>query len=440
MHKTIKTRSQPLITGLKFFRADKNNVEAVAAEISSARKHLETYVEVVKPIVEDVKTRKDTALFEYIKRHDSPNISPQNIRVSREKLAEAYGRVDEKTRQALRKAAENIAKLCRTQLNRLSFRKRMDEGVLVVQRPAPIPSVGCYVPGGGAAYPSTALMTVVPAKVAQVPRVVVCTPPSREGKIRDVVLAALYVAGADEVYAVGGPHAIAALAYGTETIKQVSKIVGPGGPYVTAAKKIVSCDVAVDMLAGPTELVVYGDDVNDAEDIAVEMCAQAEHSEDTLVGLVTTSDELVNEVLKFIKLVVPRLERRETVEQSLEKNGYAVVCDNMKTVIDLIQALAPEHLYLSSKIEKIAPIITNAGLISAGKHTSPALCDYVVGVNHVLPTSGQAKTRGGLSIIDYVKIVTEVRVMKGAAKRLGKHASILAKAEGLTAHAAAASR
>ncbi|MEM2061873.1 MAG: histidinol dehydrogenase [Candidatus Caldarchaeum sp.] len=425
---------------MRFFRADKNNVETVAAEISSARKQVETYVEIVKPIVEDVRTRKDTALFEYVKRYDSPNISVNNIRVPREKLAEAYSRVDEKTRQALRKAAENITKLCKTQLNRLSFRKRIDEGVLVLQRPAPLPSVGCYVPGGAAAYPSTALMTVVPAKVAKVPRVVVCTPPNREGKIQDVVMAALYIAGADEVYAVGGPHAIAALAYGTETIKQVSKIVGPGGPYVTAAKKLVSCDVAVDMLAGPTELVVFGDDVKDAEDIAVEICAQAEHSEDTLVGLVTTSDELVNEVLKFIKLIAARLERREIVEQSLEKNGYAVVCDSVKTIINLIQAIAPEHLYLSSKSEKIAPYITNAGLISAGKHTSPALCDYIIGVNHVLPTSGQAQTRGGLSIIDYVKVITEIRVMKGAAKRLGKHACILARAEGLTAHAAAASR
>ncbi|MCX8201476.1 MAG: histidinol dehydrogenase [Candidatus Caldarchaeum sp.] len=419
---------------------DRTSVEKAAAEIVSPRKPIEYYVEAVRKIVEDVRTRGDEALLEYARRYDSPDVSRQNIAIPKKTIAEAYRRVDEEIRNALRKSAENIAKLSETQLKRLAFRKRIDEGVMVLQRPSPLPSVGCYVPGGAAAYPSTVLMTVVPAKVAKVPRTVVCTPPSRAGKISDVVLAALYVAGADEVYAVGGPHAVAAMAYGTETVKPVAKVVGPGGPYVTAAKKLVGCDVMVDMLAGPTELVVYSDDLGDAEDVALEMCAQAEHSEDTLVGLVTTSDELANEVLKFINLISPRLERRETIEQSLQKNGYIAVCDTPKTAISLIQSIAPEHLYIPSKHEKITPQITNAGLISAGKHSSPVLSDYVIGVNHVLPTSGQAKTRGGLNIIDYVKIITEVRIMKGAAKRLGKHAAALAKAEGLTAHAAAASR
>ncbi|MCS7133484.1 MAG: histidinol dehydrogenase [Candidatus Caldarchaeum sp.] len=425
---------------MRFFRVDKNTVEKAAAEIVSSRKPIEHYVEAVKKIVEDVKTRGDAALIEYARRFDYPNVSLQSLRVPREKLVQAYTNVDEKTRKALRKSAENISKLCQTQLNRLRFVKRIEQGVVVSQRPSPLPSVGCYVPGGAAAYPSTALMTVVPAKVANIPRKVVFTPPSREGKISDVVLAALYIAGADEVYAAGGAHAVAAMAYGTETIKPVSKVVGPGGPYVTAAKKIVGCDVLVDMLAGPTELLVYGDEVGDAEDVALEMCAQAEHSEDTLVGLVTTSDEMANEVLKFIKLITPRLERREIIEQALENNGYIAVCDGIKTAVSLIQSIAPEHLYIPSKHEKITPHITNAGLISAGKHTSPALCDYVAGANHVLPTSGQAAVRGGLNIIDYVKIVTEVRILKGAAKRLGKHAATLAKTEGLTAHAAAASK
>ncbi|MCS7134082.1 MAG: histidinol dehydrogenase [Candidatus Caldarchaeum sp.] len=425
---------------LRFFRVSKDTVHDAVAEISSSRKPLEYYVEVVRRIVEEVKTRGDAALIGYVKRFDSPHVSLENLRVPREQMLRAYTNLDERTRKALRKSAENIAKLSQTQLNRLNIKKKIEEGVLVLQRPSPLPSVGCYVPGGAAAYPSTALMTVVPAKVANVPRKVVCTPPDREGKISDIVLAALHVAGADEVYAVGGAHAIAAMAYGTETIKPVSKVLGPGGPFVTAAKKIVGCDVLVDMLAGPTELLVYGDDVGDAEDVALEMCAQAEHSEDTFVGLVTTSDELVNEVLKFIKLITPRLERRETIEKALEKNGYFVVCDTVKTAITFIQSIAPEHLYIPSRHEKITPFITNAGLISAGKHTSPTLCDYVAGVNHVLPTSGQATIRGGLNIIDYVKIVTEVRIMKGAAKRLGKYAAILAKAEGLTAHAAAASK
>ncbi|MEM0348654.1 MAG: histidinol dehydrogenase [Candidatus Caldarchaeum sp.] len=425
---------------MRFYRVEAKNISEVAAEIVSSRKSFETYVEVVRRVVEDVKARGDEALIEYVKKFDSPAIGLEKLRVPVEKLADAYARLDEATKKALKKSAENIAKVCRSQLKRLFSSIRVEEGVYVVQRPSPIPSVGCYVPGGGAAYPSTVLMTVIPAKVAEVPRIAVFTPPTREGNIPTVVAAALYLTGVKEVYTAGGPHAVAAMAYGTETIRPVAKIVGPGGPYVTAAMKLVSRDVAVDMLAGPTELCVYADDVADAENVALEMCAQAEHSTDTLVGLVTTSDELVNEVLKFLKLITPRLERGEIVNESLQKNGYAVVCDKPTTAAALIQAISPEHLYIVSKNEKLLQSITNAGLISYGRYTSPALCDYVVGVNHVLPTMGQAAVRSGLSILDYVKIVTEVRVMKGAAKRLGKHAALLARAEGLTGHAAAASK
>ncbi|MEM0337608.1 MAG: histidinol dehydrogenase [Candidatus Caldarchaeum sp.] len=425
---------------MRFYRVNANNVAEVAAEIVSVRKSFDHYVEVVRRVVEDVRARGDEALIEYVKKFDSPAIDMERLRVPVEKLADAYARLDDATKKALKKSSENIARVCKSQLKRLFSSVRVEEGVFVVHRPSPLSSVGCYVPGGGAAYPSTVLMTVVPAKVAEVPRIAVFTPPTREGNIPTVVAAALYLTGVKEVYCAGGPHAIAAMAYGTATIKPVAKIIGPGGAYVTAAKKLVSSDVAVDMLAGPTELCVYADDVADAENVALEMCAQAEHSVDTLVGLVTTSDELVNEVLKFLKLVTPRLERGEIVNETLQKNGYAVVCDKPTTAAALIQALAPEHLYIVSKHEKLLQSVTNAGLISIGRYTSPALCDYVVGVNHVLPTMGQAAVRGGLSILDYVKIVTEVRVLKGAAKRLGRHAAQLARAEGLTAHAAAASK
>ncbi|MCS7138207.1 MAG: histidinol dehydrogenase [Candidatus Caldarchaeum sp.] len=425
---------------MRFFRVARQNVQTVVDEIASSRKPIDVYVDYVRKIVEDVKTRGDEALMEYARRFDSSRLTIEDILVPRKRLAEAYNQLDDRARKALRKAAENISKLCSSQLRRLSFVRNLEQGVKVVLRPAPLHSVGCYVPGGLASYPSTALMTVVPAKVAGVPRVVVCTPPTSEGLLNDAVLAALYVAGADEVYAVGGPHAVAAMAYGTETVRRVEKIVGPGGPYVTAAKKVVSGDVPVDMLAGPTELLVFGDDVRDAEDIALEMCAQAEHSEDTLVGLATTSDELANEVLKYVKLIASRLERGKTIESSLEKNGYVAVCDSLTTVVELVQSLAPEHFFITSKPDKIAPYVSNAGLMSVGRYTSPALCDYVVGVNHVLPTSGQARVRGGLSVLDYVKLATEVRVLKGAAKRLGRHAAVLARAEGLTAHAAAAGR
>ncbi|MEM4281465.1 MAG: histidinol dehydrogenase [Candidatus Caldarchaeum sp.] len=425
---------------MRFFKVSLDNVRDVAGEIASSRKPLDFYVEAVRKIVEDVRVGGLTALMQYVNRFDSPKVTADTLFVPRAKLAEAYGRVDEKTKNALKKVAENVEKTSRSQLTRLNFVRRVEEGVKVVYRTAPLPSVGCYVPGGAASYPSTALMTVVPAKTAGVPRVVVCTPPSQDGMLNDVVMAALYLAGADEVYAMGGPHAVAAMAYGVEKIMPVAKIVGPGGPYVTAAKKLVSSDVPVDMLAGATELMVFGDDVRDAEDVALELCAQAEHSPDTLVGLVTTSDELASEVMKYVKLIAPRLERGKIVEESLEKNGYVALCDSFKTAVELIQTIAPEHLYVTSKPEKIVSHVSNAGVISVGRFTSPALCDYVVGVNHVLPTMGQARLRGGLSVLDYVKIVAEVRVLKGAAKRLGKHAALLARAEGLPTHAAAAGR
>jgi len=379
-------------------------------------------------------------LIDYVRKFDFDAASLERLRLGRSELAEAYSKTDERLRKALNTAAENIKKFCQHQLRRLRVSRSLAEGVRILQRPTPIPSVGCYVPGGGASYPSTVLMAVVPAKVCGVPYVAVCTPPSRTGEVPDVVKAALYLAGADEVYAMGGPHAIAAMAYGTESVKKVAKIVGPGGPYVTAAKKYVSSDVAIDMLAGATELVVYGEDINDAENIAFELCAQSEHSPDTFVGLVTTSETLANEVMKYVDIIVPRLERGDVVRQSLERNGFVAVCDTHTTAIELMQALAPEHLFLASRHDKISPKITSAGLISSGRHTSPVLCDYVVGVNHILPTSGQATIRGGLSVLDFVKIVTEVRVSKGAARRLGRYAGVLARSEGLTAHAYAAER
>jgi histidinol dehydrogenase len=425
---------------VKFYKVDGRNLQTVLNEILSGRLSLDYYVPLVKPIIDDVRSRGDKALLEYVRKFDYDGASLERLRLQRSELAEAYSRLDEKLRAALNTAAENIRRLCQHLLRRLRTSRSLAEGVRVLQRPAPIPSVGCYVPGGGASYPSTVLMTVVPAKVCGVPYVAVCTPPSKTGEVPDVVKAALYVAGADEAYSMGGPHAIAAMAYGTESVRRVAKIVGPGGPYVTAAKKLVSQDVAIDMLAGATELVVYGEDVDDSEDIAFELCAQSEHSPDTFVGLVTTSENLASEVMKYLDIMVPRLERGDVVRQALERNGFVAVCDKVSTAVELIQKLAPEHLYLASSPNKIAPKITSAGLISAGRHTSPVLCDYIVGVNHILPTSGQAALRGGLSVMDFVKIVTEVRVSKAAARRLGRHAGLLARAEGLMAHAYAAER
>ncbi|GBC69519.1 Histidinol dehydrogenase [archaeon HR01] len=424
-----------------YLEVDSSSVAEAVAKIHGLRGDLRSLAEYVRPVVEDVRLRGDEAILEYARRFDGVSLEKSTLRVQNSEMDAAFRRVGGQLRRALEKAEENIRALARLQLSRLRFSRRIVSGVEIVQRPLPLASVGCYVPGGSAAYPSTALMTSIPAKVAGVERVVVCTPAGRDGRIPDPVLAALKIVGVDEVYRVGGPHAIAAMAYGTETIQAVDKIVGPGGPYVTAAKYVVSADVAVDMLAGATELVVYAEKVDEAEDAAYEVCAQAEHSRDTVVGVVTTSREVADEVSRYIGLLLSRVERSSIVSESWTKNGFIAICDSVSTAARLINGVAPEHLAIvSSNPKRLASKIVNAGLISIGRYTSPALCDYIVGANHVLPTHGLARVRAGLGVYDFVKTVSTVRVSKGAARRLGGVAAAIARAEGLECHAVAVER
>ncbi|MEM3096452.1 MAG: histidinol dehydrogenase [Nitrososphaerota archaeon] len=425
----------------RIFEVGRERVADAVKAVHGLRSDVKGVADAVKAVVDDVRLRSDEALFEYARRFDGVVLGRHSVRVSKAEMNEALSRINPALRKALERVEVNIRSVARLQLSRLGFSKKVLPGVEIVQRPIPLSSVGCYVPGGAAAYPSTALMTSVPAKVAGVGRIVVCTPSDRDGRVSDPVLAALRIAGVDEVYRVGGPHAIAAMAYGCQSIPQVDKIVGPGGPYVTAAKHIVSSDVAVDMLAGATELVVYADNVAEAEDAAYELCAQAEHSKDTVVGLVTTSSDVAGEVSRFMSLLSARMERSSVIAEAWERNGFIAVCDDVSTAAEFINGVAPEHLsVISSSPKRLISKIANAGLISVGRYTSPALCDYVVGVNHVLPTHGVARVRAGLSVYDFVKPVFEVRVSRGAAGRLGRAAAVLARAEGLGGHAASVER
>ena len=425
----------------RLFQVSESDAEEVAREITTRRPDYRGLIQSITPIVADVRRRGDEALLEYTRQFNGADLSSIGLRIRHSEIDAAYREVSPRLRRALEKMAENIKTVARLQLSRLRFSRRLYGGVEIALHAYPLQSVGCYIPGGVAAYPSTALMTTIPAKVAGVKRIAICTPPNNKGEVSKPVLAALKIAGVEEAYRVGGPQAIAALAYGTETIKPVAKIIGPGGGYVTAAKLAVSNDVAIDMPAGPTELVIYSDDEKLAEDVMYELCAQAEHSTDTLVGLVTTDERLATAVLEGMEVFMSRFERREIISKSWSESGFVAICKSREAAVRLINEIAPEHVSIISKNpSRMAEMITSAGLVSLGAHTSTALCDYMVGVNHILPTSGYAKLRGGLGILDYVRLVFRVRASRRSARSLARYVEELALAEGLPGHALAARR
>jgi len=429
----------PRIFKISKKEADQHKLSSIISEITAKRPNYTTLVKSVSEIVEDVRKRGDKALLEYVERFDKAKLSVGDIRVDEDELERAYEKIDKSLRKSLETAAENIKNHARKMLRKLKIEYTY-KGAKVSLIPQPIESVGCYIPAGAAAYPSTALMTTIPPKIAGVKRIAATTPTYKREK-ETTILAALKIAGIEEVYRVGGPQAIAALAYGTETIKPVRKIVGPGGAYVTAAKLCVAGFVAVDMPAGPTELVVLCDGGVDVRDVVLELCAQAEHSADTMVGVITTSEAVAEGVVSGMEAEIPRKERRDVIRESWERNGFVVVCDDMRIGVQLVNMLAPEHVAVFARnASKIAYEIKDAGLVSVGIATSPVLCDYAVGVNHVLPTGGFAKVRGGLSVLDFIHLTTYVNLAKPTARKLAKQAYPIALAEELTAHAEALRR
>lgn len=393
---------------------------------------LEDVLPAVRRILRRVRDKGDQALLEYAKKFDGLTNNANNyssLRVSTEEMSAAWTQIDRELKKSLKTAASNIRAFARRQLPR-SWSFSPVRGLTTGQLVRPIDSVGCYVPGGRHPLPSTMLMTVIPAQIAGVPRIVVCSPrPALE------TLATAHLLGITEFYRIGGAHAVGALAAGTDSIARVSKIVGPGSLYVTAAKREVSSDpqrpCAIDMLAGPTEIVVTSDEGNAAY-IAADLVAQAEHDPAALAIFVTTKETLANDVISEVKL---QSRTNPTATQALKKNGYIFLASNAEEARSITNRLAPEHLTIDSEAD--LAWVQNAGSVFIGNLSAQPLGDYISGPNHTLPTGGMATVRGGLSVMDYVKLITVQQYSPKAIATLGPQAICLAEAEGLTGHAEA---
>jgi|Deesub1362A_J573_1020465.scaffolds.fasta_scaffold00057_100 histidinol dehydrogenase len=380
----------------------------------------------VEKIVEDVKNRGDEALRYYTLKYDGVELD--NFRVTANEFEDALSSVGENVLEALQVSAHNIKEFHEYQLRRDWFYEK--DGIKLGQIVRPIGRVGCYIPGGRAAYPSTVLMTVIPAKTAGVREVTCITPPGKGGSANPYVLAACHVAGVDEVYKVGGAQGIAALAYGTESIRKVDKIVGPGNIYVQAAKRIVSEDVAADFPAGPSEVLIIADSTAKPSFVALDMIAQAEHDPNASSVLVTTSERLAKEV----KDLIEREDKTAEASASLKENGAIIIVDSLEEAVEFSNTYSPEHLEIITQVDVLSQI-TNAGSIFIGSYTPVACGDYASGTNHVLPTAGYSKFYSGLSVNDFIKTISVQEVNKKGLKKLAHTIITLAEAEGLRFHA-----
>ena len=393
----------------------------------------------VERILADVAREGDRALIRWTKKFDGVSLRPADFRVHRREIERAYRAVSRDELKALTLARKNIEKAERAWLRRLPGREIHQPGLAIRSWYAPLSSVGCYVPGGKAVYPSSVLMSVIPAKLAGVHRIVLCTPPLSGTKtVHPLVLVAADQCGVDEIYRVGGAQAIAAMAFGTETIQPVEKIVGPGSAAVATAKQLVSHCVAIDMPAGPSELVVLADETAHARAIAWDLISQAEHGEDSICGLVTTARKLAEEVKETIAHLLPHVARRELVTTALKTHGFAVYDEDVDRLTRFVNEFAPEHLEIMMKDGwQVARRITSAGLILVGTATPAVLTDYVVGTNHILPTGGWARRASGLSAFDFLKRMTAVECSDSTLDRFVTPVGFLARAEGLPNHYAA---
>ncbi len=391
---------------------------------------------VVSGIISDVRERGDEALFELTEKFDGAKLS--SLEVSAEEIDEAIRLVEPDFIMILERAAENIRKF-HTAQKRNSFVINDEDGVVMGQKVIPIEKVGLYVPGGTAAYPSTVLMDSIPAKIAGCPLVAMVTPPSKDGKVNPAILAAAKVAGIDKIYKVGGAQAIAALAYGTESVAKVDKIVGPGNAFVAEAKRQVFGTVSIDMIAGPSELLIVSDGETDPRHAAADLLSQAEHDKMASAVLVTDSAELAENVSAELERQIPLLERAEIARASIDNNGKIIVADDLAKVIEIANEIAPEHLELcvDSPFDYLDKI-KNAGSVFMGRNCPEALGDYLAGPNHTLPTSGTARFSSPLSVDDFVKKTQYTYYTKEALARVAGDVAAFARKEGLTAHAKSA--
>lgn len=393
------------------------------------------YEKIVAEIIEQVKTRKEDAIFEYSLKFDKCNTTRDNFEVSREEIEAAYLEVDERFIQVMKDSAKNIRKYHEKQMHTSWFDAKED-GTILGQKITPMNSVGVYVPGGKAAYPSTTLMNVVPAKVAGVPNIIMTTPAGADGKVNPATLVAADIAGVNKIFKVGGAQAIAALAYGTEMIPKVDKIVGPGNIFVALAKRAVYGHVSIDSIAGPSEILVLADESANPRYVAADLLSQAEHDEMASAILITTSKKLAEEVSKEVEVFTNQLSRKEIIQKSLDNYGYILLADDMDTAIEAANEIASEHL----EILTVNPFdtmtkIKNAGAIFLGEYSSEPLGDYYAGPNHVLPTNGTAKFFSPLNVDDYMKKSSIISYSRNALKKVHKDIELFAEKEGLTAHA-----
>ena len=392
--------------------------------------------DIVCDIIKNVRENGDKALFEYTKKFDKADLS--NLLVTKEEIDEAINKTEPKFIDILERAAANIRKFHEKQV-RNSFIINDENGIVMGQKVIPVDKAGLYVPGGTAAYPSTVLMDSIPAKIAGCKEVVMVTPPDKYGKVNPVILAAAYVAGVDKIFKVGGAQAIAALAYGTESIPKVDKIVGPGNAFVAEAKRQVFGKVSIDMIAGPSEILIVADSTSNPAHIAADLLSQAEHDKMASAVLVTDSISLANAVSEELEKQIPLLSRSEIARESIDKNGKIIVADDLSVAIEISNEIAPEHLELCvDNPFDYLDAVRHAGSIFMGKNCPEALGDYFAGPNHTLPTSGTAKFSSPLSVDDFVKKTQYTYYTREALGRVADDVAYFAEKEGLTAHAKSA--
>lgn len=397
--------------------------------------HYGQYEAVVAEIIDNVRNKGDQAVFDYTKQFDKWEITAENIRVTEAEMEEAFSVTEEEFVEVMKRSAANIADFHKKQL-RNSWIDTKEDGSILGQRILPIAVSGVYVPGGKAAYPSSVLMNVIPAKVAGVKKIVMTTPAGADGKVNPGTLVAARIAGVDEIYKVGGAQAIAAMAYGTESVPKVDKITGPGNIFVALAKKACFGYVSIDSIAGPSEILVIADETANPRYVAADLLSQAEHDELASAILITTSKELAVEVEKQIDGFLQELSRTEIIRKSLENYGYIIVAETMDSAVEAANAIASEHLEILTKDPyAVMTKIRNAGAIFLGEYSSEPLGDYYAGPNHILPTNGTAKFFSPLNVDDFMKKTSIISYSREALERAHNDIELFAKQEGLTAHA-----
>lgn len=394
-----------------------------------------SYSEAVQDILNNVRKNGDKALFEMTKNFDKADINKDNIRVTQEEIDQAYAETDPALVDVIRKAIVNIRTFHEKQ-KRNTWIDTTPDGTILGQRITPLETVGVYVPGGKAAYPSSVLMNIIPAKVAGVSRIIMTTPPKADGSVNKGTLVAAHEAGADVIFKVGGAQAIAALAYGTESIPKVDKIVGPGNIYVALAKKAVYGNVSIDSVAGPSEIMVIADETANPRYVAADLLSQAEHDELACATLVTTSEKLADQVNEEINGFLKVLSRREIIQKSLDNYGHILLAQDIDEAVDIVNEIAPEHLEIvtANPFETMTKV-KNAGAIFMGEYSSEPLGDYFAGPNHILPTNGTARFFSPLSVDDFVKRSSLIYYSREALEPVAQDIETFAEAEGLTAHA-----